>query len=46
MLETEGFTIIYFEVGIFILNIFHKDAYHYLSVMRLAWTNKSKEIVS
>lgn len=36
MLEVEGSTTVYFEVGFFILNIFHKDAYHYLNTMRLA----------
>lgn len=36
MLEIEGSTVVYFEVDFFILNVFHKDAYHYLSMMRLA----------
>lgn len=38
------FNIIYFKMGFFILNNFHKDAYHYLCMMRLYRLIKAKNL--
>lgn len=44
MLEIGVFTIIYFKVGFFILNIFHEVAHQYFCVMRLYRPIKAKKL--